>query len=52
MDRLPDAFADAARDPSIAAINSTMPTRLVDAIADRVHESKAILAQTPTISTE
>jgi serine/threonine-protein kinase HipA len=40
MDRLPDAFADAARDPAIAAIASTMPTRLVDAVADRVATSK------------
>jgi serine/threonine-protein kinase HipA len=40
MDRLPDAFADAARDPSIAAIRSTMPSRLVDAVADRVRRSR------------
>jgi len=55
MDRLPDAFADAARDPSIAATESTMPARLVDAVADRVQRSKATLAlaQTPTtFSTE
>ena len=52
MDRLPDAFADAARDPAIGAIKSTMPGRLVDAIADRVHRSKATLVQPPTISTE
>ena len=43
MDRLPDAFADAARDPSIATIGSTMPTRLVNAVTDRVQKSKATL---------
>jgi len=52
MDRLPDAFADAARDPSIDAIKSTIPARLVDAVADRVHKSQATLAQTPTIANE
>jgi serine/threonine-protein kinase HipA len=41
MDRLPDAFADAAREPFIAAIRSTMPGTLVDAVADRVHQSRA-----------
>jgi serine/threonine-protein kinase HipA len=40
MDRLPDAFADAARDPSIAAIESSMPARLVDAVADRVAKTR------------
>jgi serine/threonine-protein kinase HipA len=51
MDRLPDAFADAARDPSIAAIQSTMPASLVDAVADRVQKSKATLghAEPPTM---
>jgi serine/threonine-protein kinase HipA len=43
MDRLPDAFADAARDPSIAAIQSTMPGRLVDAVADRVRRQRGTL---------
>lgn len=42
-DRLPDACADSARDPSIVAIESTTPSRLVDAIADRVQASKATL---------
>jgi serine/threonine-protein kinase HipA len=40
MDRLPDAFADAARDPAVIAITSSMPARLVDAVADRVARSK------------
>jgi serine/threonine-protein kinase HipA len=40
VDLLPDAFADAARDPAIAAIQSTMPGRLVDAVANRVQRSK------------
>lgn len=40
MDRLPDAFADAAREPSIAALPSNMPSRLVDAVADRIRQSR------------
>jgi hypothetical protein len=40
MDRLPDAFADAAREPSVVATRSTMPGRLVDAVADRIRRSK------------
>ncbi len=41
MDRLPDAFADAAREPSVAAIQSNLPSRLVDAVADRIRQSRA-----------
>jgi serine/threonine-protein kinase HipA len=41
MDRLPDAFADAAREPSIVALQSSMPGRLVDAVADRIQQSRA-----------
>ncbi len=41
MDRLPDAFADAAREPSVAAIRSSMPGTLVDAVADRIQQSRA-----------
>ena len=36
IDRSPDVCADAAGDQSIVAIESTMPSHLVDAIADRV----------------
>jgi hypothetical protein len=41
MDRLPDAFADAAREPSVAAVQSNLPSRLVDAVADRIRQSRA-----------
>ena len=40
MDRLPDAFAEAAHEPSVAAIESRMPARLIDAVANRVEECK------------
>ena len=33
--RVPDAFADAARSPEIAALDRPLPNRLVDLIADR-----------------
>lgn len=51
MDRLPDAFSEAAREPSVAAIESTMPTRLADAVAGRVERSKATLLGPSTIGT-
>lgn len=38
MDRLPDAFADAAHDPSLVMVESRLPGRLVDAVADRVRQ--------------
>jgi serine/threonine-protein kinase HipA len=41
MDRLPDAFADAAREPSVAAVQSNLPNRLVYAVADRIRLSRA-----------
>jgi serine/threonine-protein kinase HipA len=41
MDRLPDAFADAAREPSVAAVQSNLPSRFVDAVADRIRQSRA-----------
>lgn len=43
MDRLPPALSEAARDPSVAAIASTMPGRLVDVVADRVAQARACL---------
>lgn len=43
MDRLPDAFADAAREQSMVAIDSTLPARMVDAVAKRVKRSRATL---------
>jgi len=36
MDAVPDAFADAAAVPEVAALGSTLPARLVDAVAEQV----------------
>lgn len=41
--RAPDAFADAARDPGVAALGSDMPSRLVDLVADRTARCRRIL---------
>ena len=41
MDRLPDAFADAAHEPPVAAFQSNLPSRLVDAVAIRIRQSRA-----------
>jgi len=43
MTRVPDAFADAARDPAVLKIESTLPRRLVDGVAARVAASQATL---------
>jgi serine/threonine-protein kinase HipA len=43
MNRLPDAFADAARDPEVVRVESTLPQRLVDGVAARVATSRATL---------
>ena len=45
MSRLPDAFADAARDPDVLRIGSTLPRRLVDGVAARVEASQATLTK-------
>lgn len=41
MDRLPDAFGDAARELSIVSLESTLPARLVDAVADRIESCRS-----------
>jgi len=40
-----DAFADAARDPDVLSIGSTLPGRLVDGVAARVEASQATLTK-------
>lgn len=39
----PDAFADAANEPDVVALDRPMPTRLVDLVADRAKRCLAIL---------
>lgn len=41
MERLPDAFGDAARESSIVSLESTMPGRLVDRVAERVESCRS-----------
>ncbi len=43
MDRLPDAFADAVRDPAVQAIGSALPRRLIDRVADRIAVARLTL---------
>jgi len=43
MGKVPDAFADAARDRDVVSVGSTLPRRLVDAVAARVEASRATL---------
>jgi serine/threonine-protein kinase HipA len=43
MDRLPDAFADAVRDPAVQAIGSALPRRLVDRVTDRIAAARLTL---------
>ena len=43
MGKVPDAFADAARDRDVVRVGSTLPRRLVDAVAARVEASRATL---------
>jgi serine/threonine-protein kinase HipA len=38
VDRAPEAFADAARDESVATLDSPLPTRLLDAVAARAKD--------------
>lgn len=40
----PDAFADAAAEPAVAVLDSALPTRLLDLIADRARRCDALLA--------
>jgi serine/threonine-protein kinase HipA len=40
----PDAFADAAAEPAVAALDSALPTRLLDLVADRARRCDALLA--------
>src|SRR3546814_12707484 len=35
IERISDAFADAAGEPEVVALNSPLPSRLVDAVASR-----------------
>jgi serine/threonine-protein kinase HipA len=44
----PDAFADAANEPDVVALDRPMPKRLVDLVADRANRCLAIL---PTAAT-
>lgn len=45
MERVPDAFADAARAKDVVAIRSTLPRRLVDGVATRVAACLATLTK-------
>jgi serine/threonine-protein kinase HipA len=40
----PDAFADAAAEPSVTALGSELPARLLDLVADRARRCDALLA--------
>jgi serine/threonine-protein kinase HipA len=42
-DRATDAFADAAADEGVVALNRELPARLVDLVADRVKRCRAVL---------
>jgi serine/threonine-protein kinase HipA len=42
-EKTPDAFADAANAPEVAALDRLLPTRLVDLVADRVRRCLAVL---------
>jgi serine/threonine-protein kinase HipA len=42
--RAPDAFADAARHPSVTELDSSLPARLTDLIADRVSRCERLLS--------
>lgn len=45
MRKLPDAFADAARDRGVLSIKSTLPRRLVDGVVARVEVLQATLTK-------
>jgi serine/threonine-protein kinase HipA len=40
----PDAFADAAAEPAVTALDSALPARLLDLVADRARRCDALLA--------
>jgi len=42
-EQAPDAFAEAAAAPDVAALDRPLPGRLVDLVAERAERCKAIL---------
>jgi serine/threonine-protein kinase HipA len=45
--RAPQAFADAAAAPDVAALDRPLPTRLTDLVAERAARCEAILLEPP-----
>ncbi len=43
MDRVPEAFAAAAADPGVAALDSAMPSRVAELVADRVARCRRVI---------
>ena len=43
--RAPDAFADAARDPQVTALDRPLPATLVDGIANRAGHCRDLLTR-------
>lgn len=41
---VPDAFADAAAEPAVAELDSALPRRLLDLVADRARRCDTLLA--------
>jgi serine/threonine-protein kinase HipA len=51
MDAVRDAFADAAAVPDVAALGSTLPARLVDAVAEQVARCRSALQDRESATT-